>query len=837
MSPLIQATTLHQLQRERTMLSDGHDRFLERQAKLKDLSVSKSHSKLLQNAISAVKANIDNRLLVATTNIDHRPMDWVKDISTVDSELLAYAGLVCSMEAVGLDATRTKCLRHIGGRIEMEHFAAGLYQHDKKLAARITELAIRNNSSSEHRKKAVRAIAAKEGYAPEKWSQERCMKAAAPVFSAVIEASGIFEVWTQTKKEKTIYRMGLTEAASEDIADLNNVLSWNEPVFTPMVTEPAGWEELESGCYLDPSLAHMTPLIRRASPKQMRMARAAIRSGRMQPAIDAINAVQRTKWHINEYTLAAVEWCWENNLKPSDSFPRKDYLPAHKFPDGYDDLDDKQKKGHRIKAANIRRLNRQVDGNRSIMSTDIKQARSLLEYSHFYMPHSFDFRGRIYPVCNFNTQRSDHIKSMFKFATGKPLGARGVHWLAIHLANCGDFDKISKCSFDNRVDWVAQNADRLAEIGNDFEGTYAGDDDQLYWSDADKPFAFLAACREFFGFWIHGEDYVSSLPVNLDGSNSGIQHFSAASRTATDGALVNLMPADKPQDIYQAVADKVVEAMQADDADEVKEWLAHGITRKTVKRNVMTYGYSSEKYGFSDQIIEDHMNQLEADVIAGKLNEHPFKEPARAARTLANYNWDAINSVIRGAAAGMNFYQEMARVMANYNMTMSWFTPVGFPVDNAYYKTKSKRLRIYLYDKEAATGQSRTAVTMNKDDYKVVDVRKCVSAISPNVIHSLDSSHLLSTVLLGLQHNIKDWCLIHDSFGTLPSDTDKLFHVVRQSFVEQYEDKCIYSDIRKQLIDLLMREGHNVNEISIPSIPTKGTLDIKHVLESDYCFA
>ena len=243
--------------------------------------------------------------------------------------------------------------------------------------------------------------------------------------------------------------MGLTEAASEDIADLNNVLSWNEPVFTPMVTEPAGWETISSGCYLDPSLAFMTPMIRRASPQQKRMAASAIRSGRMQPAIDAINAVQRTKWRINEYALAAVEWLWENDLKPSDSFPRRNHLPAYKFPENYDDLTDEQKKGHRIKASHIRGLNRQVDGNRAIMATDIKQARSLLDYEHFYLPHSFDFRGRIYPVCNFNTQRSDHIKAMFTMAEAKPIGSRGAWWIAVHVANCGDFNKISKLTLSH----------------------------------------------------------------------------------------------------------------------------------------------------------------------------------------------------------------------------------------------------------------------------------------------------------------------------------------------------------------------------------------------------
>jgi len=836
MTTVIQATTLHQLQREKAMLSDGHDRFIERQAKLKDLSVSKSHSKLLQNAIPAVKENIEQR--IAEGKPKSKPYAWLKDLQDLDTELLAYAGLVCCMEAVGQSATRTKALRHIGGRIEMEHFAAGLYRHDPQLAKRITELATRNNSSSEHRKKAVRSIAAKEGYSPDKWSQERCMQAAAPVFSAVLEASGIFEVWTQIKGEKTILRMGLTEDASDEIADLNHNLSWNEPVFTPMVTEPMGWEDYYSGCYLDPALGHMTPMVRRASPKQKRMISSAVKSGRMQPAIDAINAVQRTKWCINEYVYEAVKWCWEEGLKPNDSFPRKEYLEPHKFPDNYDELSVEAKKGHRLKANKIRHINRQVDGNRSIMATDMQQAKSLLQYDKFWLPHSFDFRGRIYPIPNFNTQRSDHIKSMFKFYNGKKIGQRGAYWIAVQVANTGDFNKVSKRSFSERVEWVLQNADRIAEIGNDFEGTYAGDDDdQLYWSDADKPFAFLAACREFYGFWMEGEDYVSHVPINLDGSNSGIQHFSAASRTESDGRLVNLVPADKPQDIYQAVADIVMNKLQLLNSIEAKEWNAFGVTRKTVKRNVMTYGYSSGRYGFADQIMEDTMRPIDEELSAGRRIFHPFSNPSKAARLLAALSWEAIHEVITGAAGGMGFFQELAAMMGKFNETVSWFTPVGFPVDNAYYKTESKLLRLYLYDREAESKLSRTAARLSKDVWKRVDVRKCQSAISPNIIHSLDSSHLLSTVLLGLQNNIRDWCLIHDSFGTLPADTDKLFYVVRKAFVDQYKDQCIYLNILRQLVDVLSHNGHDVKDLVLPKIPEKGTLDIHQVMESDYCFA
>lgn len=837
------ASALQQLQREKAMLTDGHDRYMERQANLKDLSIDKVHSRLLLNAIPAVAADIEQELKTAQ-DAHNRPFNWVKDIEGIDSELLAYAGLVCCMEAVGQQATRTKALNHIGGRIEMEHFAKGLYEFDKGLAERITNLVNLRNSGNQQRKTAIRHMAGVEGYKPQKWTQERCKQAATPVFNAVMRASGIFEEWTQTKGVKTIQRMGLTEEASEDIAKVNLQLSWNSPVFTPMITEPQPWVDVDNGCYLDPSLGHMTPLVRRASPKQMRMIRSAIRSGRMQPALDAINIIQNVPWRINEYVLSAVEWAWEEGLQPDKSFPMRNHLPVPPMPDNYEELSDKQKKAARAKSAAVRFLNRRCDGDRSNMASDLQQARDLRNYDQFWQPYSFDFRGRIYPIANFNSQRGDHIKSLFTLANAKPLGKTGPYWLAIHVANTGDFDKVSKKSFEARVQWVMDNIDRLVEIGHDFEGTYAGDEDKLYWSDADKPFAFLAACRELRGFWINGEDYVCGLPCNLDGSNSGVQHFSAASRTYEDAKLVCLVPMDEPQDIYRAVADytnkllveRLGQEKDADTRQAIEEWLEHGIGRKECKRNTMCYGYSSEVYGFTDQIMEDFMAPLRNKVTAGEIKKHPFTKPHLAARILAETNWKSITTVIVGASKGMAFFQNMAEICGKLNETVSWFTPVGFPVDNSYYKTKAKRLRLYLYDKEAKMNR-RSSVTLNVDDYKTVNTRKCASAISPNVIHSMDSSHLMSTVLKGAERGITDWMLIHDSFGTVPADTQKLFDVVREAFVEQYQDRCIYTELAQQTVEQLRYKGHEVEDGLFGSVPDKGDLDIQAIKESLYCFA
>ncbi|MGG2362616.1 DNA-directed RNA polymerase, partial [Salmonella enterica] len=84
--------------------------------------------------------------------------------------------------------------------------------------------------------------------------------------------------------------------------------------------------------------------------------------------------------------------------------------------------------------------------------------------------------------------------------------------------------------------------------------------------------------------------------IALDGSCSGLQHYAVSLRDAAGAALVNLLPATQPADIYGQVAQMVAGRVEQDAAagcPEAVEWQAFGVTRATVKRSVMTFAYSS----------------------------------------------------------------------------------------------------------------------------------------------------------------------------------------------------------------------------------------------------
>ena len=95
----------------------------------------------------------------------------------------------------------------------------------------------------------------------------------------------------------------------------------------------------------------------------------------------------------------------------------------------------------------IRKAERKNAENHSIRCDhEIKMeiARSLESEPEIYFPYNVDFRGRVYPMPpNLNHLGSDMCRGLLTFATTRPLGERGLHWLKVHLSNLMGNDKVS----------------------------------------------------------------------------------------------------------------------------------------------------------------------------------------------------------------------------------------------------------------------------------------------------------------------------------------------------------------------------------------------------------
>jgi hypothetical protein len=86
------------------------------------------------------------------------------------------------------------------------------------------------------------------------------------------------------------------------------------------------------------------------------------------------------------------------------------------------------------------------------------------------------------------------------------------------------------------------------------------------WMEAEDPFQFLAAAIELKQALAHPDprQYQSSVPVHMDGSCNGLQHYAALARDLHGGTAVNLVPADRPQDVYTGIADTLRKRVESD---------------------------------------------------------------------------------------------------------------------------------------------------------------------------------------------------------------------------------------------------------------------------------
>ena len=147
--------------------------------------------------------------------------------------------------------------------------------------------------------------------------------------------------------------------------------------------------------------------------------RAAIAAGKMQPVLDAINYLAGVAFTINKPVL---------NFMLRREEPRIQKLSAR-----IADLSLRDKLGWRGRQelANLR-------AEFSVWGLDTAVANAL---GRFQVPLQIDFRGRINPLPFFNFTRQDHIRALFKFADGEPIGEEGLLYLKSHVAGCADGNK------------------------------------------------------------------------------------------------------------------------------------------------------------------------------------------------------------------------------------------------------------------------------------------------------------------------------------------------------------------------------------------------------------
>jgi DNA-directed RNA polymerase len=669
---------------------------------------------------------------------------------------------------------------------------------------------------SRQRQSAVKKLLTKEG-AMMSVPEDRRVNMGMLCIEKAVEATGLFALDRIGAGRTTRLVFRPTETLLDWLDKQHARCELLEPVHMPMVIRPRRWRSPTYGGYLTPRPGNL--LVKQRNPNYAQE----LRNVDMPRIYDAINHIQDTPWAINTGVLAVMDAIWSEGGSLG-GLPSREDEPLPPRPDDIDTNED-AKRDWKAAAAQVYQANASMLSSRLSVHTGLWVARKFATEEAIYFPHEMDFRGRVYPIPTFgpNPQGSDWQKALLHFAHGKPLGLQGFRWLMIHIANLFGVDKVS---FEDRVSWVAENTDALIDSGeNPLDG-------QRFWTTADSPFCALAACMEFAEAvrMDNPELYVSRIPVALDGSCSGLQHFSAMLRDSVGGSAVNLLPSETPQDIYGRVAAMAQAEADANPVIEVKlgdetitmpnPWMNGKVTRKIAKRPTMTFCYSATRFGMQGMILQT-LREIDRDsgqsYLGGADNYH-------ASIWLSHVLYSSIRRTVVAAATAMDWLREVAKIAASGGLPLWWTTPNGLPILQEYKVVEGDRVKVHW------NGQP-VKLMLVKDGEKI-DSRAQANGVAPNFVHSLDASHLQSVALAARERGIRHLAMIHDSFGTHAADTDLLSQLLRDTFIDQYSGNVLgdlYDELKEQLPEELAEQ--------LPQPPAFGDLDLQVIRAAAYTFA
>jgi DNA-directed RNA polymerase len=745
----------------------------------------------------------------------------MKLIEDVDPEVVAY--IVANEVVNGLS----------DGRRVMDVYSAiasaindhKLLKEFSKKNQRLYAYAIKkvNESSNvKYKRNSLKHYAHYAGYRQER-DRRKSLVLGAGLLTAFIQVTGIVEIHRvagrtkcnqgrgHSSKRESLFLKATPEITSW-LQEKHDELELLRPFFQPMIVPPCPWTTTMDGGYRTMT----TPFVKGYSVDELHDLNT---KHDLSTVYKAVNAVQNTAWKINKRVLDIFEIylpTLDNEGIDSIIIPSTNEKELPQLPCDIDSIDE-YKALHKNEWATWKQekskvisYNKRNAGKYITAKLKLELARKFKDEEELYFPHNVDFRGRVYPLVPLLNPQSDDLgKALLKFTYGEELGEHGEYWLKVHLANSYGIDKES---FDDRVAWTDKHKTYIQMVALDPLLC------RSFWEKAGSPWQFLAACYEYNDYLESGlgSKFISNLPIGLDGSCNGIQHFSAILKDKEGGSFVNLVPQDKPADVYQQVADKVEIKLKASDDPLASTWIGK-VTRKLVKRQVMTLPYAATFRGMEDMLHKFLKEQLDDGIEIIKVNSD--KEQDVLVHFITKLILEAIKETLVSSVTMMDWLKEVAKIISDTGQPIQWTTPSGFRARQSYKRVEWKEINTqYMHIRI----RGRYLEVGNE-----LDKRKQSSSISPNVVHSFDAAHMVATVNRMVNKGVQDFSMVHDSFAVHAGHVEELAKELRDTFIEQYSGN---------FMEMFKKQLETTHKVELPPVPAEGTLDLNLVKHSDYFF-
>jgi len=603
------------------------------------------------------------------------------------------------------------------------------------------------------------------------WGRGNRVKLGGWLLSCVMETSKWFDkeiVFKGSKKNSYVVPTPEFMAIKDQVmfnAELFSPLAW------PMLIEPNDWTPERPGGYLLNEVMKGHDMVRRSESSCIQGER----------PFAFLNKVQKVALTLNPFSVKVAEILQGKGISVGKFQP----IVHHELPPKPFDIADnaESRKKYRRETAEVR--NRQAQEFKKSCRTrmTMETVKRFKDKDRFFIPHSFDYRGRVYPIPAFLTvQDTDFGKSLIRFADESFMDDEAERWLRFQVATTYGLDKDT---LDDRLAWTYENEWLIERVATDPIGNLPD------WEGAEEPWQFAAACDEFYHCVIKRDRISTGLCVAIDATCSGLQILAGLAKDKSTAKLVNVLPSDKPQDAYKVIAET--------SKSNIPERLRPNWDRKKTKRTVMTIPYNAKPFSNRSYIRD----ALKEDGI--EIEKEELTQTVNAVR-------EAMNVIVPGPMRVMKWIEsEVGKAIKRGAKELKWKTPSGFIVNQQIFKKEFERITLQVL------GQCNMRVSTG--DSNKVDKARHKAATAPNLIHSLDAS-LLCDATLAFNNPI---ALIHDSVLCRATDMTELSRIVRETYMNLFAGHDYLTDFANQI-------GAETEP------PIIGDLKPESVMESTYFF-
>jgi len=570
------------------------------------------------------------------------------------------------------------------------------------------------------------------------------------------------------------------------------------PIYLPCLDIPREWTSITEGGYYTDRLK--TKAIKSSNQDYLNK----LQGENLTTSLKALTLASQTAWGVNQFVLETLEYCWEERIEVGSLIDRElAELPTKPL-----DINTNKeaRKEWRYLASLIHDMNAQNMVKRYQILSMIDTAKRYVG-EKFYHVYQFDFTGRMYPLtAHFHPQGNDIARGLHIFSEGSPINCKAdADWLAIAGAN---HYGLNKHTYDDRKKFAYSiGTDWAEDVYKDPLGTVD------IWGQAKEPFQFLAWCKEWSEFQIEGYGYISRHVCCLDGTNNGYQHIAGLITNKHLANKVNLQNVKQPQDLYKQILDILLQLLKSEDSEQAKEWYAvkDKLTRKFIKKPVLMIPYNSTTFGIANYIEKYFVNE---NVFMAKNFQNNFYLATLIEQAVKYVTPESYELLKHLAATAICFNKE--------NKPITWHSPSGFLVQQNYYVNEVKRVKTKL-------SNSSVRLSLAEPNMAKIDKRKQAQGFPSNYIHSLDAAHCHLSLVLASKKGHKQFCVIHDCYGSPASELNSFIQCVKQSFFDIYSDNNL-NNLHKQIAQQLSDTSE------LPPALDMGDYDVADVLTAPYIF-